>query len=1082
MATSVFINEFHYDNTGTDVGEFIEIAAPAGTDLTGWSLVLYNGANGQSYGTTSLSGSTIGDQGNGFGTLSISYPSNGIQNGSPDGIALVNNLGQVLQFLSYEGTFAATNGPAAGMTSTDIGLAQTGSEPVGAALQLTGSGTHFEDFTWVSTPTNTSGAINVGQTFEGDGADGGDGGEPIAPVINEFVFDHVGTDTNEFAEIFGTANTDYSRYTLVQIEGDSGTTLGRITSAQTLGSTDANGYWTTGFLNNIYQNGTQTLLLVEDFTGSVNQVIDTNGDGELDITPWSAVADGVAVTDGGASDRTYTATVLTPGYDGNAQRVGGASRIPDGVDTDTPADWVRNDFDLAGVPGFAGSPEPGEALNTPGATNTLVDVPPPPAELTAIYAIQGAAHSSALVGQAVSTRGIVTAVDTNGFYLQDALGDGDIATSDAIFVFTGSAPTMAVGDELQVGGTVSEFIPGGAATRNLSTTQLGGSLSITTLSTGNALPEAVILGQGGRVLPTENIDDDAFGSFDPLTDGIDFFESLEGMRVTAQNLLVVNGTNGFGEIFGVVDNGAGASGLSDRGTLNLSPNDFNPERVQVQFDSGLFDFAFPEVNVGDSLGDVTGVVNYDFGNFQIVPTADFTGQIQRGGLTPEVSGLRGGTDQLTVASYNVLNLDPNDGDGDADIANGQFAAIAQQIVNNLNAPDIIALQEVQDNSGSANDGVTAADQTLQALVDAIAAAGGPTYAFQDNPFILNNASGGQPGANIRTAYLYNPSRVDLVEGSVATIGGQAQGETFAGARLPLVADFAFNGEIVTLVNNHFSSKGGSAPILGTAQPFEARQEDPTVNGSLDERQAQSQAVQGYVSGLLGSDPSTNVVVLGDFNEFEFVSPLTGLESAGLTNLTNTLAADERYSYIFQGNSQTLDHILVSDSLAATAEYDAVHVNAEFAEALQASDHDPVLARFTLQAPNLITGTAGRDVLVGTDRSDTILASGGPDRITTGGGRDQIVYTSPDQTGDTITDFAVGADRLVFTDLLASVGYTGTNPLTDGLIQIRNLGNSDRTQLSLELDLVGSGRTQFTNFITFEGVDAAALNNAENFVF
>ncbi|MBW4481493.1 MAG: endonuclease/exonuclease/phosphatase family protein [Tildeniella torsiva UHER 1998/13D] len=870
MTTSVFISELHYDNIGTDVGEFIEISAPMGTDLTGYSLVLYNGNGGTVYGTVALSG-VVANQSNGQGTIAVDFPVNGLQNGVPDGVALVDAEGNVLEFLSYEGSFTAVGGPADGLTSVNIGVEEDGATLVGQSLQLI-------DGVWTGPLAATKGTVNSADDGGGD-----------------------------------------------------------------------------------------------------------NGGGDL--------------------------------------------------------------------------------------------------EPTAIYSIQGAGHSSTLVGQTVSTMGIVTAVDSNGFYLQDALGDGDIATSDAIFVFTGSAPTVAVGDGLNVTGTVSEFTPGGVSTRNLSTTQLSGSLTITTLSTDNDLPAAVVLGQGGRVPPTENIDDDAFGSFDPETDGIDFFESLESMRVTAQDLRVVNGTNGFGEIFGVVDNGAGATGLSDRGTLNLSPDDFNPERVQVQFDSGVFDFAFPDVNVGDNLGDVTGVVNYDFGNFQIVATEDFTGNIQAAGLQREVSTLSGNSDQLTVASYNVLNLDPNDSDGDTDIANGQFGAIAQQIVNNLNIPDIIALQEVQDNTGSANDGVIAADLTLQTLVDAIAAAGGPTYAFIDNPFITNNASGGEPGANIRTAYLYDPSRVDLVEGSVATIGSQAQGEAFAGARLPLVADFEFNGETVTLVNNHFSSKGGSAPILGTEQPFEARQEDPTVNGSVDERQAQSAAVQGYVNGLLSSDPSANLVVLGDLNEFEFVSPVRDLvTNSGLTNLTETLPENERYSYIFQGSSQAIDHILVSESLAATAEYDAVHVNTEFAEALQASDHDPVLARFTIEAPNVIGGTPQRDVLTGSDRSDIFLASSGPDLITTGGGRDQIVYTSTGQTGATIADFEVGADKLVFTDLLASVGYTGSNPLADGLVQIRSLGNSDRTQLSLELDRVGGGRTQFTNFITFEGVDAAALNNAENFVF
>ena len=107
----VFINEFHYDNDGADTGEFIEIAGAAGTNLTGWSIVLYNGNGGATYNTVNLS-STIPDQSNGFGTVVVNYPSNGIQNGSPDGIALVDSSSNVVQFLSYEGSFTAAGGPA----------------------------------------------------------------------------------------------------------------------------------------------------------------------------------------------------------------------------------------------------------------------------------------------------------------------------------------------------------------------------------------------------------------------------------------------------------------------------------------------------------------------------------------------------------------------------------------------------------------------------------------------------------------------------------------------------------------------------------------------------------------------------------------------------------------------------------------------------------------------------------------------------------------------------------------------------------------------------------------------------------
>ncbi len=163
-STTIFINEIHYDNAGTDTGEAIEIAGPAGTDLTGWSIVLYNGSGGAVYDTDVLSG-VIPNQQGGFGTVVLTYPSNGIQNGAPDGIALVNPSSTVVQFLSYEGTFTAVGGPANGLASTDIGVSETGSEPVGLSLQLTGTGDTYGEFAWSSPSANTFGNVNTGQTF-----------------------------------------------------------------------------------------------------------------------------------------------------------------------------------------------------------------------------------------------------------------------------------------------------------------------------------------------------------------------------------------------------------------------------------------------------------------------------------------------------------------------------------------------------------------------------------------------------------------------------------------------------------------------------------------------------------------------------------------------------------------------------------------------------------------------------------------------------------------------------------------------------------------------------------------------------
>ena len=172
---TVFINELHYDNTGTDAGEFVEIAGPAGTDLTGWSIVLYNGTGGAVYDTDVLTG-VIPDQGDGFGTVSLAYPSNGIQNGSPDGVALVNGS-SVVQFLSYEGTFTGVGGPANGLLSTSIVVVENGTEAIGLSLGLTGTGTTYGDFAWTTGLDDSAGLVNPGQTL-------GEVPDDVAPTID----------------------------------------------------------------------------------------------------------------------------------------------------------------------------------------------------------------------------------------------------------------------------------------------------------------------------------------------------------------------------------------------------------------------------------------------------------------------------------------------------------------------------------------------------------------------------------------------------------------------------------------------------------------------------------------------------------------------------------------------------------------------------------------------------------------------------------------------------------------------------------------------------------------------------------
>ncbi len=203
-------------------------------------------------------------------------------------------------------------------------------------------------------------------------------GPAKAQVINEWVANHTGADTHEFIELLGSPNTDYSGLTLLVVEGDSTSDPGLIDVALGAGMSDGDGIWFTGFLNIVIENGSGTLLLVDGFSAAVGTDLDTDDNGTLDLTPWTALVDSIGVSDGGASDRTYAPVVLTPGFDGIVFTPGGASRVPDGMNTGSVSDWVRNDFEGAGLPGFTGNVGPNETANTPGLLNSTIPAPDSP--------------------------------------------------------------------------------------------------------------------------------------------------------------------------------------------------------------------------------------------------------------------------------------------------------------------------------------------------------------------------------------------------------------------------------------------------------------------------------------------------------------------------------------------------------------------------------------------------------------------------------------------------------------------------------------------------------------------------------
>jgi predicted extracellular nuclease len=537
--------------------------------------------------------------------------------------------------------------------------------------------------------------------------------------------------------------------------------------------------------------------------------------------------------------------------------------------------------------------------------------------------IQGEGHSSAYVGQSVVTNGIVTAVDSNGFYIQDG-GDANARTSDGIFVFTSTAPEVFVGDSVVVAGRVSEFVGG---TGGLSVTQIV-SPTVDIASYGNFLPAATLIGTGGLLPPTQVIDNDGLTSYDPTTDGIDFWESLEGMLVTIDNPLVVSNTNSFGETDVVASLGVGATGVNDRGGITVSPGDFNPEKIQIDDDSAIFAGFKPGYNVGDQLSSVSGIVNYAFNQYEVLVT-DAVTVTKDVTLVRETTTLVGDADHLSIATYNVENLDASD---------NKFDILASNIVYNLRAPDVIALQEIQDADGAGRGTDLSGVPTANGLIAAIAKLGYGNYKYVEIAPTVANTTGGEPNGNIRNGYLYNDDRVDYVAGSATLITGGA----YSNSRNPLAAQFEFNGEKVTAINVHFTSRGGSDPLWGATQP-------PADAGDVS-RTNQAAGVKAWVQDQLANDPGLNVAILGDFNGFyfeNFQTQLTDPARGGVfTNLNTLLAPEERYSYLFEGNAQQLDNILVTGGLLDGARYDAVHINSQFTGD-RPTDHDPQLALLKL---------------------------------------------------------------------------------------------------------------------------------------
>lgn len=738
-----------------------------------------------------------------------------------------------------------------------------------------------------------------------------------------------------------------------------------------------------------------------------------------------------------------------------------------------------------------GAPTPRNSAAAPALCGGGTDPDP---SFVAIPAIQGTGSTSPYVGQKLSTSGVVTRVNNNGFFLQDAAGDGNPQSSDGIFVFTSSAPTVLAGQQVQLIATVAEFNTGAASNADTA------AHTVTELTGVSGI---AVQGQGLAIAPLDITLPEAFS---------DELERYEGMLVRINGPLTAS-QNYFQGRYGQVT-------LSAGGRLEVPTNRERPgaaaqaladenARRRIVLDDGTsqqnpnptpYFAADDTLRAGDTVASVTGVVDYGlatasntgFGDYRLHPTAEvvFTRDNPRTAAPEPVGG------NVRLASFNVLNYFTTFLDGStADGQTGQGCTLGDSIAaancrgaNNLAEfirqrdkivaaiaaidADAVGLMEIQNNGQVA----------VQNLVDGLnQKMGAGTYApVAAPPFTGTDA--------IRVAMIYKPGRLSPVGQPLSDADPVNNRPTLAQTFAPA------NGEKFSVVVNHLKSKS-----CGDATGADADQGD--LQGCYNAtRLAQAQRLSQFVADLQASSGSNDVLMLGDFNAYAKEDPIHLLTSAGFVDQIGRYNAFG-YSYVFDGAAGRLDHALTSASLGAKVAFatewhinadepSVIDYNVEFKQPLcaacgpdyysatpyRSSDHDPVVLGAIIVKQ--IFGTTGPDKLMGTPGDDWITGGPGKDKLTGGAGVNVFAYTSLADGVDTLLDFVSGKDLVDLRDLLANIGYTGSDPVADGVVSLKAGTNG----AALMIDRDGSaGRGKAKKLLSFKGVPVSGIDLANDLI-
>jgi uncharacterized protein len=783
---------------------------------------------------------------------------------------------------------------------------------------------------------------------------------------------------------------------------------------------------------------------------------------------------------------------------GSANYFEGAQAAPAPSNTlaDLRASDGCTDTDDNGSDFATGAPNPRNTASPSGQCSVVQ-----PTALS-IPQIQGSGATSPYVGQQVQTDGVVTRVNSNGFFLQDRTGDGDDSTSDGIFVYTGTAPSVSAGQWLRLVGTVAEYNVGAADNADTSShtvTELSGIGGVTLLGEGYNITPRIITFPELVNGDLEHVEGMLVTIQGPLTVSQNYFQGRYGEVTLAANGRLETPTNryrpGSAQALALADANARSRIILDDGSAQQNPN----PTPYIGDDNTL--------RAGDTVSAITGVVDYGLatsdseglGDYRIHPTTAVVFQ-RVNTRTAAPAAVLG---NLKLASFNVLNYFTTFTDGtDAQGNSGQgcsldgvvssancrgadnlaeFRRQRQKIIAAISAmdADALGLMEMQ------NNGAVAAQNLVDGLNDAM---GAGTYAVVGEP------GGGTGSDAIRVAMIYKPARLTPV--------GSAQSDADAvHNRPPLAQTFATpNGERFTLVVNHLKSKS-SCPAPGDADyagNFDAGDGQGCWNAR---RVQQAERTATWVSGLADNAGTSAALLLGDMNAYAQEDPVIAFASAGFADQI-TRYNSFGYSYVFDGAAGRLDHALASDRLAARLtdalewhinadEPSVIDYNTEYKQPLcpacgpdyytptpyRASDHDPVLVGLYLV--KTIVGTSGKDKLVGTPGDDQFIGGGGADKLTGGGGSNVYTYTSLNDGKDTVLDFQPGSDRVDLRAVLAGLGYAGSDPVGDGYVRLKDSAKGVLVQVDADGPAQGA---KWTSLVRLAGLSAAQIDASRDLVF